>query len=85
MSNKSNTTVIFENYEGFVKDHQDDLGTPTGVVKLLQDRGMFSAFRESLTEGLNDDARSVVSSILDRQRECVLEESANVPSSTFTH
>ena len=81
----STSSVIFEHYEDFIKDHSDDLSDPTGAVRMLQDSGMFAAFTDQLTEGLEADTRESVLGVLNRQREMVLEEAANVPASTFTH
>ncbi|MCP4763388.1 MAG: hypothetical protein GY870_16570 [archaeon] len=78
-------TLIFEHYEDFLKDHSDDLANPTGAIRMLQDTGMFAAFTDSLTEGMDGHTRDSVLGILNRQREMVLEEAANVPASTFTH
>ena len=78
-------TLIFEHYEDFLKEHSDDLSNPSGAIRMLQDSGMFAAFTDSLTEGMDSSARDSVLGVLNRQREMVLEEAANVPASTFTH
>ncbi len=72
------TSVIFEGYEDFLKDHSDDLSNPTGAVRMLQDSGMFAAFADSLTEGMEEDQRNSVLGVLNRQREMVLNFSGSI-------
>ena len=75
--------TLFENYELFIREHADDISTPAGAARLIQDTGMFQAYMDSLTEGLDDAARASVMAVANRQREMLLTESANVPSSSF--
>lgn len=75
--------LLFENYELFIREHADELGTPSGAAKMLTDEGMYRAYVDSLTEGLKDGPRSAVLAVLNRQREMILHESANVPMSSF--
>lgn len=77
--------TIFENYSEFVNDHREDFNSPRGVARMLQDQSYFKSFSESLTEGMEEGSRTTVQSVLDRQREAVLEEAANVSASAFTH
>lgn len=75
--------TLFENYELFIREHADDMSTPKGAARMIQDEGMFRAYIDSLTEGLEGNRRETVMSIANRNRECLLTESANVPSSAF--
>ena len=76
-------TTLFENYEMFIREHADDISSPAGAARMIQDTGMFQAYMDSLTEGLDEEARASVMAVANRQREMLLTESANVPSSSF--
>lgn len=75
--------TLFENYELFIREHSEELGTPSGAVRMLNDEGMFRAYTDSLTEGLEPHIRANVLAVLGRERDMLLTESANVPSSGF--
>ena len=75
--------ALFENYEAFITENADDLQDPSGAQRLITDQSMFKNYADSLTDGLQEDVRASVLSVLDRQREMILQESANVPASTF--
>ena len=75
--------TLFENYELFIREHADDIGTPNGMVRMLNDEGMFRAYADSLTEGIEPTNRANVIAVLNRQRDMILQESANVPASTI--
>lgn len=70
--------VIFENYELFLKEHKDDISTPMGAIEMLSSDGAFRAYIAAITEGLTPTAKHVVSAICEREREMLLEESANI-------
>ena len=74
---------LFENYELFVKENADELQDPQGAMKLIIDEGMFRSYTDALCTGMDDNIRENVLNVLNRQREMVLQESANVPASTF--
>lgn len=76
-------TVIFENYESFITENEDSLSSPSDIVRLLTDEGMYRTYVDSLTEGLDAMTRTSVTGVLDRQREVLIQESANVPAATF--
>lgn len=76
--------TIFENYEHFIKENQDDMSTPQDAVRLLTDDSMFREYADSLTEGLTGTTKDNVMQVLNREREMILQESANVAASTFT-
>ncbi len=75
--------TLFENYELFIREHADDISTPKGAARMIQDEGMFRSYMDSLTEGLDDHVRESVMGVANRNRECLLTESANVPASAF--
>ncbi len=76
-------TPIFENYEMFIREHSDDVSTPRGAARMIQDEGMFRAYMDTLTDGMDDHVRESVLAVANRNRECLLTESANVPSSAL--
>lgn len=69
---------IFENYELFIKEHRDDLGTPAGAIEMLSSDGAFRAYIDALTEGLNSHTKRSIMAIAEREREMLLEESINI-------
>jgi hypothetical protein len=75
---------LFENYEHFITEHSDDLANPAGALKMITDNGMFRAYMDSLTEGLEPRVRNSVLGVANRQREMLLTEAANVPGSTLS-
>lgn len=78
--------TLFENYESFLNENADDLSSPHGAIKMLRDNGAYRDFTDCMLEGISDfSQRQAVSRILDRQRESVLEEAANVSAGGFTH
>ncbi|GEM_PF-1790741 len=76
--------ALFENYEHFIMEHSDDLSNPAGALKMITDNGMFRAYMDALTEGLDPRVRSSVLGVANRQREMLLTEAANVPGSTLS-
>lgn len=76
--------ALFENYEHFINEHSDDLSTPAGALKMITDNGMFRAYMDSLTDGLDPHVRNSVLGVANRQREMLLTEAANVPGSTLS-
>jgi len=48
------------------------------------DEGMFRSYVDSLTEGLDDSVRPTVVNVLNREREMILNEAANVGASSVT-
>jgi len=76
--------ALFENYEQFINEHSDDLSNPSGALKMITDNGMYRAYMDSLTEGLDPRTRNTVLSVANRQREMLLTEAANVPGSTLS-
>lgn len=80
-----NTGLLFENYENYVTDEDNNLQEPAGALRLLREDAQFNDFADSLTEGLDDVSRAAVTSVLGQQRMQLLTESANVGPSVFTH
>jgi len=76
-------SVIFENYETFINENKHDFNSPNDVVRLFNDDGMFTAYMESLTDRIDPDSKVGVINMLNRQREMILGESANVNASSF--
>lgn len=85
MSKTGNLTdMIFENYDGYLKEHRDEMGTPSGAIEMLSSDGSFKAYMASLTEGLEPYQKAAVMGVAERQREFLLEESAQLgPSASI--
>jgi len=77
------STTIFENYELFLNDNKQDFSSPTDVVKLFNSDSMFHAYLESIVDGIDSDSKAGVMHMLNRQREMILTEGANVSAGTF--
>jgi hypothetical protein len=75
--------LLFENYQNFITENQDELNSPKDAYRLLNDDGMFRSYKEALTEGLDESIRPSILEVLDRQREMLITEAANVGSSAF--
>lgn len=69
--------VIFENYDMFLKENNNQMATPSGAVEMLSSDGSFRAYMEALTDGLAPVSRAVVMAVAQREREMLLEESVN--------
>lgn len=80
--NVNTSDVIFENYEGYLKDHQDDLSTPAGAIEMLSSDGAFNSYMTSLTEGLDPHQKAAVMAVCEREREFILQESIQMGPST---
>ena len=77
------STTLFENYELFLKEHSDDISTPSDALRMITDNGMFRSYMDALSENLDPVQRSVVMAVADRQRDMLLTESTNVGASAF--
>src|SRR6056297_3137710 len=81
---QNNSDLIFENYEGFIQENKDDLATPTGAIELLSSDGSFNAYISALTEGLEPYQKQAVMAVCEREREYLLQESAQLgPSASI--
>lgn len=69
---------IFENYEYYLKEHKDDISTPSGAIEMLSSDGAFRAYIDALTEGLDISTKRSIMAIAEREREMLLEESINI-------
>lgn len=75
--------MIFENYDSFLKEHNNEMSTPSGAVEMLSSDGAFRAYMEALTDQLPPQTKAVVMGVAQREREMLLEESVNFgPSGT---
>jgi len=77
------STTIFENYEVFLNENKQDFSSPTDIVKLFNSDSMFHAYLESITDSIDADAKPGVMALLNRQREMILTEGANVSAGSF--
>jgi hypothetical protein len=75
--------TLFENYENFIKSNSSDITSPSDAVKLIADNSMFRSYVDALTEHLTPSIKHNVINVCNRQRQMLLTEAANVPSSMF--
>ena len=73
--NMNVTDLIFENYDGYLNSHRDEMNTPSGAIEMLASDGNFNAYMAALTEGLEPYQKASVMAVCERQREFLLEES----------
>lgn len=72
------TDLIFENYDRFLHEHRDDIGSAANAIEMLTSDGSFAAYIHALTEGLSPEARKVAMNVCQRERQMLLEESAQI-------
>ena len=75
--------TLFENYGQFVNEHEADLKSASGIMRLLNDRGMRSAYFETLVDGLDAGVRKTVYNILEHQAKLTLLEGASTGAANF--
>ncbi len=75
--------TLFENYELFLKEHADQITSPSEAIRLIADKSMFTAYVDALTESLDPKVRDTVIRVCNRQRNMLLTEAANVPAASF--
>ena len=77
------SNLIFENYDNYLNEHKDEMGTVEGGLEMLVSDGAFNSYISALTENLNDDQKATIMDVCQRQRQTLLEESVQLgPSST---
>ena len=74
---------LFENYELFLREHSNDITSPSDAIKLIADKSMFESYVAALTDSLEPKVRASVVNICNRQRSMLLTEAANVPAAQF--
>ena len=74
---------LFENYELFLREHSNDITSPSDAIKLIADKSMFESYVAALTDSLEPKVRASVVGICNRQRSMLLTEAANVPAAQF--
>lgn len=81
---QNNSDLIFENYDSFLQENKDDLATPSGAIELLSSDGSFQTYISALTEGLEPYQKQAVMAVCEREREYLLQESAQLgPSASI--
>lgn len=74
---------IFENYEAFINDKSNEIGSPAGAMRMLNDEGMFEGFVDTLIDRYPSNVQPMLKALCERQREMIITEMANVPGSAF--
>ncbi|MEM4385618.1 MAG: hypothetical protein QXD03_03630 [Candidatus Anstonellales archaeon] len=82
MKTTSYTDLIFENYNLFLKDNHTEFSSPSNAIALLTSDGAFRAYIQALTDGLPAEIRESIYAIAEREREVLLEETAQMGPST---
>jgi hypothetical protein len=78
------TDLIYENYDKYMVEHRSDMDTPSGAIEMLTSDGSFRSYIDSICEGLDPHQKANVMAVCERERECLLEESAQLgPSSSI--
>lgn len=75
--------LIFENYQKFLDSNSSDLKNYRDSQKMLNDDGMFLDYKDHLTEGYDQEVKTVCSNVMDMQRNYLLHEATNVPASSI--
>lgn len=75
--------TLFENYGQFVNEHEADLKSASGIMRLLNDRGMRSAYFETLVDGLDAGVRSTVYNVLEQHAKVALMEVSSTGAANF--
>ena len=70
------TEVVYENYNTFLKEHDEMFASPGKAMEMLATTGSFNAFVSQLTDTMSKDAKYAVEQVLGREREMLLQEAA---------
>jgi len=76
------TDVIFENYASFLESNHEMVSSPRDAMQMLSTDASFYSYIDSLTENLDPEIASTMRKVCERERECILENSANVGASS---
>jgi len=79
---KTATDLIFENYYNYIRENSEEFSTPQAAIEMLTSDAAFKSYVNALTEGLSPNAREVVHAVAEREREMLLEESAQIGPTT---
>lgn len=79
LQNVSN--LILENYEFFVKDHNDLFEDALSAASTITDDSYYEMYVDKLTEGLDESTVRRVKPLLDREREMYIEEASSILTS----
>jgi len=74
----NNADLIYENYDRYIVEHRADMDTPSGAIEMLSSDGSFRSYIDSICEGMEPAQKANVISVCERERECLLEESAGL-------
>ncbi len=73
--------LILENYEFFVKDHNDLFDDALSAASTITDDSYFEMYTDKLMEGLDESTVRRIKPILDREREMYIEEASSILTS----
>lgn len=75
------SSLILENYDVFVKDHQDLFEEALSAVSTITDDSYYEMYIDKLTEGLDESIVRRIKPLLDREREMYIEEATSILTS----
>jgi len=76
------TDVIFENYSEFLESNHEMVSSPRDALQMISTDASFYSYVDSLTENIDPAVASNLRKVCERQRECILENSANIGASS---
>ncbi|MEO5348930.1 MAG: hypothetical protein H7836_04725 [Magnetococcus sp. YQC-3] len=68
------TDLVYENYDMFLKEHDEFFKTSGSAMSMLASEGSFNAFVGGLTSGMSKDSKYAVETVLKRERQMLLQE-----------
>jgi hypothetical protein len=74
-------SILLENYDVFIKDHNDLFDDALSAVSTITDDSYYEMYVDKLTEGLEESLVKRVKPILDREREMYIEEASAILTS----
>jgi len=75
------SNLILENYEFFVKDHNDLFDDALSAASTITDDSYFEMYVDKLMDGIEESTARRLKPILDREREMYIEEAASILTS----
>lgn len=82
MFKKLNSDLIFENYGYYIRENYGEFNSPSSALAMLTSDGQFKSYIQALTDGLPAHIAENIYAICEREREVLLEETAQLGPST---
>jgi len=75
------SSLLLENYDVFVKDHETLFEDPLSAASTITDDSYYELYTDKLLEGLEESFVRKIKPILDREREMYIEEASSILTS----